>query len=300
VERLTLSELAALPRRFSFFKSAPRLPAVALARGLCPPLLVSDSALVWGSCLLDAALGLGVAGSTSLPADRLELSPQEGLLAALSREGRCGAYAAEESFAIARAASALVAPGAETEGEEFLEEVSVLVLGSTGLFPLLRRLEALPERRRALVEAGLVDLKTAERARSLPEEAASAFSGLAGSLSASGRRLALGWLDDICLHESLSGPAAAALVAEIAAAPEPLEALRARRYPELSAMEASFARIARESLAGSGLKLEAPTNFEGPGFGLSFQFSSKAELERRLGSASRLTERADELLSLLR
>lgn len=300
MERLNLSELAALPRRFSFFTSAPRLPAEALARGLCPPLLVSGSSLVWGSSLLDAALGLDAARPVSLPVDRLELSPQDQVLAALAREGRSGAYAAEECFAIARAARALAASGAEPGGEGFLEEVSILVLGSSGLFTLLQRLEALPEKRRALVETGLVDLKTTERARSLPEEAASAFPSLAGSLSASGRRLALGWLDDICLHEGLSGAASAALVAEAASAPEPLEALRARRYPELSAMESSFARVARESLLGSGIKLEAPPNFEGPGFSLSFQFSSKAELERRLASASRLTERADELLSLLR
>jgi hypothetical protein len=295
VERLTLSELAALPRRFSFFDSAPRVPAAALARGLCPPLLVSGAALVWGGGLLDAALGLPSAGSLSLPVDLLELSPQEELLAALAREGRCGAYSPEESFAVAR--EAIAATGND---DEFLEEVSLLVLGSGGLFALLQRLEALPKGRRALVEAGLVDLKTAERARSLPEEAAAAFPVLAASLSASGRRLALGWLDDICLHEGLSGAAAAVLISEVTSASEPLAALRARRYPELSAMEGDFARIAKESLGGSGLKLEAPPNFEGSGFGLSFQFSSKAELERRLASAGRLTERADELLSLLR
>jgi hypothetical protein len=294
VERLTLSELAALPRRFTFFKSSTRLPEAALARGLCPPLLVSRGALVWGSPLLDVALGLPPPPSASLPVERLELSPQDELLGALAREGRCGTYTAEENFQIARAALAI------DLGEQFLEEVSILALGSGGLFALLSRLESLPEKRRALVETGLVDLKTAERARSLPEEAASAFPVLAGSLSASGRRLVLGWLDDLCLHDGLSGPSAAALVAEVAAAPEPLEALRARRYPELSAMEASFARIARESLAGSGLKLEAPPNFEGPGFGLSLSFSSRAELERRLASAGRLTERADELLALLR
>jgi hypothetical protein len=299
VERLPLSELAALPRRLSFFKSAPRIPAAALAKGLCPPLLVSGASLVWGGCLLDAALGLGAARSVALPVERLELSPQEELLAALAREGRCGAYAPEEGFAIARAAIARAALAIGSD-PDFLEEVSILVLGSGGLFALLPRLDALPEGRRALVETGLVDLKTAERARSLPEEAAAAFPSLAASLSASGRRLALGWLDDICLHEGISGPAAAGLVAEAASAPDPLAALRERRYPELSAMEANFARIAKESLGGSGLKLEAPPNFEGSGFTLSLQFSSGAELARRLASASRLTERADELFSLLR
>jgi hypothetical protein len=294
VEQLPVSELAALPRRFDFFKAIPRLPARSIGAGFCPPLLVSRASLVWGSSFLDAVLGLALPPSATLPVERLELSPQDELLGALAREGRCGAYAAEEHFQIARAALAIDVDA------KFLEEVSTLVLGSGGLFALIPRLDALPENRRRLVEAGLVDLKTAERARSLPEEAAAAFPALAAALTASGRRLALGWLDEVCLHEGLSGQAAAELTAELDAAPDPLAALRARRYPELSAMEGDFARIARESLGGSGLKLEAPPNFEGAGFTLSFQFSSGPELVRRLASAGRLAEVADELLSLLR
>lgn len=303
MESLPISELAALPRRFNFFKSTPRLPAESIGAGFCPPLLVSRGSLVWGSPYLDAALGVVAAPglAAALPVDRADLSPEEELLQALAREGRCGAYSAEEAFAIGRAAASIAEDRGEAAGVPgFLEAVSALVLGSGGLPALLSRLDALPAARRALAESGLVDLKTVERCKSLPEEAASAFPRLAASLSASERRLALGWLDDIALHEGLSGEAAAGLVASVAEAANPLAALKSRRYPELSAMEADFARIAKESLGGRGLKLEAPPNFEGPGFALSIAFSSKAELERRLAAAAGLSERADELLALLR
>jgi|GEM_PF-1507834 len=314
---MELAGLAELARPFDFFKAEPCLPREAIVAGLCPPLLVSDGSLVWGCAYVDAALGAvpegggrcgpGAAG-IRLPVELVPgLSASEQLIALLLRERRCGAYSFAETAAIGRAAAGCAAadaglPGRAASDLGLMDRVSLLTLGTTGLSALLERLDALPAQRRLLAETGIADLKTVERCRSLPELAAARFALFAKGLSASERRLALGWFDDIALRDSLEPAAAAALVdtiARIEPVPERLGALRARRYPELSHMEAQFKLIGTDRLKGSRVLLEPPQNFEGAGYRLSFVFSSAAELERRLRAAAVLEKSAAELMGLI-
>jgi hypothetical protein len=310
MEKLPLSELLALPRRLSVFTAPIRLPLAALERGLCPPLLVSKSSLIWGQRSLDELARLApirerepkkdVVAPILLTVEKLDLEAREEILAVLIREARTGLYSPAEEWAIAREARSIAPSDAE-----FHKSVSLLVRGDANLFALLDRLEALPPSRRGLVESDAIDLKTAERARSLPEEAAAAFAELAPKLSASERRIALGYLDDIATNSrgAASSHDTAGLVAlmkSAAAEAEPIATLRGARYPELASMEADFARITERELGGSGVKLEAPPTFEGQGFTLSFEFSSAAALEKRLAAAGRLKGACDELFAFLR
>jgi hypothetical protein len=294
VNFLPLPDLAALPRRLELFNVPPALPIEAMESGLCPPLLVSRGALVWGHGIVDAARG---DGSISLPVDELALEPGRELLAALVREGRTGRYEASEEWAIAREAARLSDP--EGRGA-YLDSVSLLLRGDRALGGLLARLAALSPCRARAVESGLLDLKTAERCRSLPEACAEAFLGIAPRLSASERRIAFGFLDDIFLSGRLDAGEVTAAIGDAGKEEKPLEPLRRLRYPELASMEAAFGAIAARELGGSGVRLEAPRNFEGSGFALSFEFTSRESLARRLAAAAKLEGDCDELFSLLR
>ncbi len=302
MELIAAEKLRALPRRLGLFDIKPKLPLEAIELGLCPSLLVSGGALIWGGPFLDAVLEDGKADLERilLPVEKIELNAAQELLAVLEREGRAGAYSQSECIAVGRAVLVASRDMEMAMATQFMREVSLLSLGAAGLAGIIGRLDALPEKRRALVENGIVDLKTAERCKSLPEEAAAAFPALAAHLSASERRLALGWINDIALGQGLSGAETAELVLRAArSAEEPLSAVRARRYPELSGMEMDFARIVSDRLAGSGVRLEPPPNFEGRGFKLSFEFSSETELAKKLKAAAALVPSADELMGLI-
>lgn len=295
MKSLPYGELASLPRRLDLFRKAAPIPLEALAQGLCPPLLLSRGALVWGHRIIDALSREESGPQAILPVEELDLDPRPELLAVLLRERRTASYEAAEEWAVAKEASRLA------EGDEaFLASVSLLLRGDPSLPVLLSRLSALAPARARLVETGLLDLKTAERCRSLPEEALAAFKALAPRLSSSERRIAFGFLDDLALGDRHAAPDLAALIREAGARDKPLAYIRSLRYPELASMEAELAAIAARDLGRSGVRLEAPQNFEGTGFSASFEFASGEALGKRIAALERLKEDCDALFGLLR
>ena len=64
-------------------------------------------------------------------------------------------------------------------------------------------------------------------------------------------------------------------------------------------MEDHLSEVRRRRLAGTGIELEPPSNFEGDAYRVSFRLSSREELERRLAAVATLTEELDGLLDLL-
>ncbi len=114
------------------------------------------------------------------------------------------------------------------------------------------------------------------------EELAAVVSEVAGAAGSAGRR-----------------PHEAAGAASADPARDPLSALRRRRYPTLSGLEARFEAIAGRALSGSGVRLSPPPNFEGSRFTVEFTFDSRRELEKRVEALSALEDEVDELSRLL-
>ena len=128
-----------------------------------------------------------------------------------------------------------------------------------------------------------------------------AFAALLPSLerfSFSNRRRAARLLIELMRRDGLDTATLAAGLEERSPS-EALAWLRHRRYPRLTAMEDHLSEVRRRRLAGTGVEIDPPPNFEGDAYRVGFRFSSREELERRLNAAAALTEEIDGLLDLL-
>ena len=127
-----------------------------------------------------------------------------------------------------------------------------------------------------------------------------AFGALAKRLSASERRIAFGFLDDLSLSGKYEEAALADAIAAIEISPSPFAKLYELRYPELSSMERIFSDFVRSHLARSGVHLEAPPHFEGEAFSIHFEFTSRDVLKNRIAKLAAVEKDCDDLFRLLR
>lgn len=228
-------------------------------------------------------------GEASPPAGGCDLV--SGLRVALIAEDRRGEYRLSELERIRRLVESCDAV------EAAWNEIVPLLAADADPWPLIERYRRVPSALGTAVDAGAIDLRTAE---AVPQEWAAAAGRvlpLFTTLSFSNRRQALRMAVEL-----LRGGADEGLLAqELAqlAPPEILPALRRRRYPELTNLERRFEALRRRIFSGSGVTLAPPTNFEGDRFQVSFSFRNGAELRARIEATERLEETVDELLELL-
>lgn len=296
----------------------PPLP-IAVDRDDLPEVLRT---LLWGWAVV-ARLGRGGAGrgGTEVAAAEVRTRRFEGDARAavhllLALESRAGAYSREEQR---RLVELLEAAGVAPD-----EETNRLVTGGKPFAPAVRRYAGLTPVLQEMVADESLDLKTAERLREFPAAAAAARERARG-LSFSNRRRFFTMLWELAQRDALGDEELAAVVGEVAggeatkpggaaagafggetrrAAPlspdeDPLSALRRRRYPTLSSLEARFEEITSRALSGSGVRLSPPPNFEGSRFTVEFTFDSRRELARRVEALSALEDEVDELSNLL-
>jgi hypothetical protein len=147
------------------------------------------------------------------------------------------------------------------------------------------------------VDAGQIDLRTAEAIPPDLADSAEALLSLFRSLSFSNRRQALRMSVELLRSGMPVGTIMAGLK-EIPAA-EIVGWLRERRYPTLSEMERRFSEVKRRSLRGTGVDLHPPVSFEGDRYEIRFAFRSLAELRARTAATLRLEDEIDELMDLL-
>jgi hypothetical protein len=285
MRQLTLAELEALDPALDLFRASPPPPPELAEAGLHPPLPVCGGVLVWGFPLLRAARA---AGRTVLECRLLGArTPAELLALALRLEARPGAYLWSEKLAMHRYARARGLSVAALAG---------LIEGrpDPGLEEKVECFARLPAAPAALVEQGVLDLRTASGLRELPEEV---FPLAAGArLSHSERRQFLGLLRDA----GLDAPACLAAARAALAGPRPLDALRGLAFPALASLRQQWEDLEESILGGSGVSLRPPEDFEGERFEVRFRFRSREGLARRLAALSRLETRYDELDSFLR
>lgn len=290
-------------QRFRFFTRDPdpesgALPVVATTD--LDRIDPAETELVWGHGVVDAAKP----GDTSLvPALALiGANPLDLVRFALRTEGRAGAYGWEEQRRIAEYCE---------RNRINLEAVCDLVDPDGDYTHNLERYRALSPELRSWVNRGVCDLRTAERITSIPKDRMRSIEFIMQRLSFSNRRRFLvmaqevvrrdgaASLQDILGDSSSAGEGSGETPDAGEDSAAILERLRRVRYPEYSTFEATLERVNHEHLRGTGVRVDAPKNFEGGALTVSFSFSSPAELERRLRGAHRITEKSDELLGLL-
>lgn len=234
-------------------------------------------------------------------AETRPLGAKLALLLALALEARPGGYSWREMDRIVAFCDRFAV--------EIDSETSRAVIGDGGLAYRIERYRALPALLRGALDQGEIDIKTAEGLESLASEdsaAAEVLEGLlsvGGALSHSNRRKLLTMARELLLSRRLEAREILAIIEAKSGAPrgseEILRELRRRRYPELTSMTGQLEGFAAEHLKGSGVRLEAPPNFEGRRFSVSFDFADAREFSGRLAALRRAEENLEDILDLL-
>ena len=259
-------------------------------RGIYPPLPVMGEYLVWGFRLLDV---FRAADTGSVRTVRLPDAPAEAVAAALNLEDRRDEYSWKEKERLAELIERFRLSGEEKRRIEGLVQTKGSFLAS------LIQYRPLPAELKRMVEAGALDLKTAWTVRGLPEDALPRLRGLAADISFSRRRELFVLTAEVAIRDDLSGSQLSDFLGILEEAADPAEAVRRARFPELEELEENFGAFKERFLAGSGIDLRAPKNFEGSRFSVAFSFETDRQLDRILGALHTLRDNTNELYRLL-
>jgi ParB-like chromosome segregation protein Spo0J len=156
---------------------------------------------------------------------------------------------------------------------------------------------ALPQGIKSLVAGGQLDLKSATRVRSLPEEVISKLQ--ASTLTFSKRRQFLNELFEVSRKRGLSQAEIRRAAEQAFQDPQPLETVHRLRFPSLTDLERRFAALEEQLLKGSGVRVEPPPYFEGDAFTVEFEFNSVKSFNRKLDALHALEGSLDALFELL-
>ncbi len=242
--------------------------------------------LVWGRHLIDPTLTIKTFVIVVISAnatDRIRL--------ALATERRVGAYSWEEKRRILEYCEVNAVDTAA---------ISELVDRDADFVRLSRRFGALPDAMRTWVMQGICDLKTAELVAGMPASLYEELEGASRGMSYSNRRRFFSYADQIGRRDGWD--VLASVIGRLKNSTSPgdrLDIIVKTRYPVVSTLERRVAAVSTVALAQSGVTLEPPRNFEGGRYTVTFEFSSDADLTRRLAAAGRLQEHMDELMAIL-
>lgn len=306
----TIADLSAWPdRRFDLFVQYEDSTEIAalVGAGLVPAIVVDQPArrIVVGFGLVRAhEQGL-------LSADivvRTEEAPKTGieqLFCAVRAVRQWRALTLGEQLRVFAAAQTLLAEEVRaTAPEKDIATIGSILLGGGDRLAVVQRVAALPSPWRDAVIAERIDLKTAERAQQLDQRIAARLLEAVAPLSASRRRLAVGFFEELVRRDGLTESQQDQLLGT-AAEPDSRSAedlfarLSAARFPERTQMLKDLAGFEARFLKGSGVQLAVPENFEGDSIGLSFRWKSREQFRKRLATLRSLEDHLDELLGLL-
>ena len=193
-------------------------------------------------------------------------------------------------------------------GVELDREISRAATGDGALAAKLARYRALPEQLGADLDAGRVDLRTAEQLAAHAADQACDAVARAERLSFSKRRQLLRLAVETLRREqqrprqsrgSSSVLSLVDLIDDAMAHPDPVSAISKRRYPSFTELSDRLDAIRVETIEKSGVELSEPPYFEGERYTVQFSFANGEELERRIAALERLKSRTRELQDLL-
>ena len=296
MDYLSIEALNSLTAGFDLFTGSKPIKNELLELGLLPPLPVAGNELVWGFNLLCSAAKRGY---SRLPVVRITRRPLIELLRiAITTEDRAGNFTWGEMEKIY---NLLVEKGSG----ELINSLSPLLLGheDSRLFTRVKEFSSLKTQLKVLVEEKLIDLKTALQCNNwqaaLIEDIGALLRSGENPLSFSKRRIILNQLIEVSVKQGIPEEKILSLVRNTLNSADPLKTAQALRYPELTAMEARFLELKGKLLTGTGIKLTPPSFFEGENFNISFSFSSKKALEKKINYMKTFAEKTDELFELL-
>lgn len=296
MDYLSIDALNSFTARFDLFAGSKPIKNELLELGLLPPLPIAGKELIWGFHLLYSA---SKAGYTRLPVIRIIKKPLIELLrVAIILEDRAGGFTWKEMENICHL---LIKNG----DSELFNSLSPFLLSheDSRLFARVKQFSSLKIQLKVLVDEKLIDLKTALQCNNwqaaLIEDIGALLRSGEYSLSFSKRRIILNQLIEVSMKQKIPEEKIPLLVRNTLNSADPLKTAQALRFPELTAMEERFRELKKELLTGTAIKLTSPSFFEGENFNISFSFSSKKALEKKINYLKTFAEKTDELFKLL-
>ncbi len=292
MEQVRVEELYALDKRFDIFTPRPEPDPTMLREGFYIPVPITGTSILWGFHVINAASRCGV---HALFANLVPPGSTSALLAiALALEDRAGRYEWDELERVCEIAGGIDALDERLRGLLFGDN------HKNGI-ERLRAYSALTEQGKELVNSGGLDVKTAFRMRGL-HEGALAFLAANESfarLTRSEKRIFCEYAYEAIMRDTIEGEAQISFLGETLASGHPLAEMEKARFPRLAEKGKKLDELRKKNLSGSGITLEAPPQFEGDSFTISFSFSSRKSFCRRLESLRKIEDSIDELIGLL-
>jgi hypothetical protein len=149
------------------------------------------------------------------------------------------------------------------------------------------------------VDKNLIDLKTASSILDLPQQLFNNAEEDIRKLSFSSRRLFLTLFGELYFRDGCSLEEGQSKAYSLLRQKDPLTALRKLRYPQLSDLQRCLEEYRKRNVAGTGISLQVPDNFEGDVLRLSFDLYHKGQMQRRITDLKRIGETIDEVFDLL-
>lgn len=300
MEKIRLSELVKLKKDFDIFHSPP-LPQ---SRAGVLPVFCTEEEIVWGFPCLKNMQRMG--GKKCWGVKVYERDPVALLSLSLSLENRRDRYSLKEKCKIYRLL--------EDRGvEDRAGEVAPLISTKGSFLVQVKQVLTLPSPLKNAVEEEVIDAKTAQTVSDLPPEAVQVYLKRISHtpekenqgdipLSYSRRRLLLLYLYEIVKRQGMEGPEAVRTFSHILSEPSMEKAFdkaKRLRFPELTEREEALRRFEEMYLCGTGMKLEAPQNFEGDSFRFSFSVNSPRQLETMISRLESIRNNSNDIFRLL-
>lgn len=253
-----------------------------------------DAFLVWGHHVLSGAADGDGDRHRNVPVVIVDAtsSPLELLRLALATENRAGRYRWSELDRILALFESLCDPG-------FRDNAGILPLlePDRDVTPQVRKYRTLSPVLRTALDAGALDVRTAERIATIDPAVIEPLVESARDLTFSRRRQYLLACRDLL---DRGDPPEELLTALNSAPPvQRFDLVMKRRKPRRERMDAVVDRVRHEVLRGTGVTLQPPANYEGERYRITFEAGSPGELRRRLNAAAKLENYLDELLGIL-
>ncbi len=291
------AEIGSLNPELDIF-SGGRAPAPELIeKTLYPPLPICSDTLIWGFEILRSARRQRLRQMNCLIIPSCPRS--EMLSLALKLENRAGSFSWPEKQRMLEFLGTSEDLSAGPALIELLSDLSPLIEAHRDpqLAAKIAEFAALPQGLKALVAEGQVDLKSAVRVRSLPQEV---FAGLQGStLTFSQRRQFLNELFELSRKGKLGRGEIRDAASQAFRDRQPIETVHRLRFPILTELESRFSALEEHLLKGSGVRLNPPPYFEGEAFSVEFQFNNTKSFKRKLNTLHSLQGHLDALFELL-
>jgi hypothetical protein len=285
-------EILSWNKEFDLFTDSSQPDPELIRQSLYPPLPVKKNRLIWGFNIVKVSLQYKIKQLICKDVSTLDL-PQS-LALALRLENRTEGYSWQEKENIYRLLN-------EVENNRQLDQIIFLIQGRKDNYFLstMQEYTGLKHLQKKIITHNILDFKFIRHFQQLPLKYFQFLWQNRQKYTHSQRRIVTCYVAEIYFHKKLTTKQLEKLLFRINSEKDPINTLKAERFPQLTKMKRRFEQIKDNILKHTGIQLESPSDFEGDSFTVSFKFNSIKNLDKKIKALEKLKQQAYELFKLL-